>query len=190
MNSYEVHGLRVSSSAVREALAARRHGAAPPRLLGRPYSISGHVVHGRKLGRALGESAGRGDGFRTLNLRFAHPRPAAMGIFVVRVHGLADEPLPGVASLGVRPDGRRRRPRAARNPLPRLARRARAAKGATVNSSAWNCCTNCTTKRATTALPTLAAAIAQDAGRGARLPRRRGRDAARDRVGRRTRDRI
>jgi riboflavin kinase / FMN adenylyltransferase len=64
-------------------------------LLGRPYTISGHAVHGRKLGRELG--------FRTLNLRFGHPRPAAMGIFVVQVHGLGDKPLAGVASLGVRP---------------------------------------------------------------------------------------
>ncbi len=103
MLSYEVHGLRVSSSAVRDALAAgdMAHAAA---LLGRPYTISGHVVHGAKLGRALGETAGgRGDGFRTLNLRFPHPRPAAGGIFVVRVAGLTDAPLPGVASLGVRP---------------------------------------------------------------------------------------
>ncbi|MCO5975970.1 bifunctional riboflavin kinase/FAD synthetase [Ideonella oryzae] len=94
MMSYEVHGLRVSSSAVREALAAgdMRRAAA---LLGRPYSISGHVVHGRKLGRDLG--------FRTLNLRFPSHRPAAQGIFVVRVHGLGPSPLPGVASLGVRP---------------------------------------------------------------------------------------
>ena len=94
MMSYEVHGLRVSSSAVREALAA---GDMPrtAALLGRPYSISGHVVHGAKLGRELG--------FRTLNLRFGHDKPAAMGIFVVRVHGLGPQPLPGVASLGVRP---------------------------------------------------------------------------------------
>ncbi|GKS74390.1 bifunctional riboflavin kinase/FAD synthetase [Acidovorax sp. SUPP950] len=103
MNSYEVHGLRVSSSAVREALAAGRMEDAA-RLLGRPYAISGHVVHGRKLGRELGASReGAGDGFRTLNLRFAHWKPAAGGIFVVRVHGLAAEPLPGVANLGVRP---------------------------------------------------------------------------------------
>lgn len=94
MNSYEVHGLRVSSSAVREALAAgRMHDVA--RLLGRPYRISGHVVHGRKLGRELG--------FRTLNLRFAHWNPAASGIFVVSVHGLQETPLPGVANLGIRP---------------------------------------------------------------------------------------
>ena len=107
MLSYEVHGQRVSSSAVREALAAGdMTGAAA--LLGRPYGISGHVVHGRKLGRALAEGApGRGDGFRTLNLRFsrrAHAwKPAASGIFVVEVHGLDEQPLPGVANLGVRP---------------------------------------------------------------------------------------
>ena len=94
MMSYEVHGLRVSSSAVREALAQGDMGRAA-QLLGRPYAISGRAAHGRKLGRELG--------FRTLNLRFAHPRPAAMGIFVVQVHGLGPAPLPGVASLGVRP---------------------------------------------------------------------------------------
>jgi riboflavin kinase/FMN adenylyltransferase len=97
MLSYEVHGLRVSSSAVREALAVGDMARAAA-LLGRPYSISGHVVHGRKLGRELG--------FRTLNLRFPHARPAAAGIFVVQVHGLTEwqeGPLQGVASLGVRP---------------------------------------------------------------------------------------
>ena len=103
MNSYEVHGLRVSSSAVREALG-RGDMEAVARLLGRPYSISGHVVHGRKLGRELGASApGAGNGFRTLNLRFAHWKPAASGIFAVQVHGLHHTPLPGVANLGVRP---------------------------------------------------------------------------------------
>jgi riboflavin kinase / FMN adenylyltransferase len=103
MMSYEVHGQRVSSSAVREALASgdMAHVQA---LLGRPYAISGHVVHGRKLGRGLGASApGQGDGFRTLNLRFKHWKPAASGIFAVLVHGLHDTPLPGVANLGVRP---------------------------------------------------------------------------------------
>ncbi len=103
MQSYEVHGIRVSSSAVREALAAGNMERAAA-LLGRPYAISGHVVHGRKLGRSLAESApGRGDGFRTLNLRFAHWKPAASGIFAVQVHGLGAQALLGVANLGVRP---------------------------------------------------------------------------------------
>lgn len=94
MMSYEVHGLRVSSSEVRDALAAGDMLRAET-LLGRPYTISGHTVHGRKLGRALG--------FRTLNLCFRHPRPAARGTFVVRVSGLGEEPLPGVGNLGMRP---------------------------------------------------------------------------------------
>ncbi len=103
MNSYEVHGLRVSSSAVREALALGNMSLAAS-LLGRPYAISGHVVHGRKLGRQLGAGRmGAGQGFRTLNLRFAHRKPAAGGIFVVEVHGLAPEALQGVANFGVRP---------------------------------------------------------------------------------------
>jgi riboflavin kinase/FMN adenylyltransferase len=103
MMSYEVHGIRVSSSAVREALAAGDLPRAAS-LLGRPYAISGRVAHGRKLGRALGETAeGAGDGVRTLNLRLPDARPAAMGIFVSRVHGLAPHPLPAVSSLGVRP---------------------------------------------------------------------------------------
>jgi len=101
MNSYEVAdpsqahaSVRVSSSAVREALAQGRMGDAA-QLLGRPYAISGHVVHGRKLGRELK--------CPTLNLRFPHAKPAASGIFVVLVHGLGDKPLQGVANLGIRP---------------------------------------------------------------------------------------
>ena len=94
MNSYEIGNNRVSSSAVRAALAQGDMARAAS-LLGRPYSISGHVVHGRKLGRELG--------FRTLNLRFAHWKPAASGIFAVQVHGLAGYSLAGVANLGIRP---------------------------------------------------------------------------------------
>jgi len=96
MNSYEVHGLRVSSSEVRAALG-RGDMDGVSALLGRLYSVSGHVVHGRKLGRELG--------FKTLNLRFSHWKPAASGIFAVRVDGMTDPgtTLPGVANLGIRP---------------------------------------------------------------------------------------
>ncbi|MEW6560548.1 MAG: bifunctional riboflavin kinase/FAD synthetase [Pseudomonadota bacterium] len=86
--------LRISSSAVREALK-RGDMQMAERLLGRPYAISGHVMHGAKLGRQLG--------FPTLNLRFDRARPALGGIFVARVFGLHDTPLPAVASLGTRP---------------------------------------------------------------------------------------
>ena len=87
-------GTRISSSTVRAALTSGDFIKAK-NLLGRHYFISGHVVHGQKLGRTLG--------FPTLNLRVAHHRPAVQGIFIVQVHGLADRPLPGVASIGVRP---------------------------------------------------------------------------------------
>ncbi len=94
MRSYEVHGTRVSSSGVRDALLAGDM-ARVAEMLGRPYTISGHVIHGAKLGRSLD--------CRTLNVRFGHQKPATSGIFVVRTHGLAEQPLEGVASLGVRP---------------------------------------------------------------------------------------
>lgn len=94
MGTVERNGERISSSAVRAALAAGNFDEAK-HLLGRPYQISGHVVHGQKLGRTLG--------FPTLNLRIAHHKPAVMGIFVVQVHGLSEAPLPAVASMGVRP---------------------------------------------------------------------------------------
>jgi riboflavin kinase/FMN adenylyltransferase len=94
METCAVDGVRVSSTAVREQLAAGDlDGAA--RLLGRPYSISGRVVRGDRLGVQLG--------FPTANVRLEHNRPPVMGIFVVEVQGLAPAPLPGVASLGVRP---------------------------------------------------------------------------------------
>jgi riboflavin kinase/FMN adenylyltransferase len=87
-------GMRISSSSVRNALAAGDF-VHTRELLGHPYAISGHVIHGQKLGRSLG--------FPTLNMRFRHQHPALDGIFVVQVHGLAAQPLPGVASLGARP---------------------------------------------------------------------------------------
>ncbi|GIZ50648.1 bifunctional riboflavin kinase/FAD synthetase [Noviherbaspirillum aridicola] len=87
-------GVRISSSAVRAALAASDFGLAA-QLLGHPYAVSGHVIHGRKLGRTIG--------FPTMNLKIAHKRPALSGVFVVQVHGLAAQPIPGVASMGVRP---------------------------------------------------------------------------------------
>ena len=89
---------RVSSSAIRAALAAGDLTRAE-RLLGHPYFISGHVIHGRRLGRTIG--------FPTANIlphgHAADRRAALSGIFVVRVHGVGDAPRPGVASIGIRP---------------------------------------------------------------------------------------
>lgn len=94
MTSVMLDGERVSSTAVRQALAAGELVRAA-HLLGRPYSISGRVVRGDGVGRKLG--------FPTANVQMRHNRPPLMGIFAVEVSGAAAEVRRGVASLGVRP---------------------------------------------------------------------------------------
>jgi riboflavin kinase / FMN adenylyltransferase len=89
MPDVEFQGQRVSSSAVRAALAAGDLNEGE-RLLGHAYTISGRVAHGAKLGRGLG--------FPTANIVLRRPPPIA-GIFVVEVDNFG----PGVASVGRRP---------------------------------------------------------------------------------------
>ncbi len=80
---------RVSSTRVRQSLAAGNLQEAAL-LLGRPYSISGKVVHGAKRGRQLG--------FPTANVHMRHERPALTGVYAVKLDGRNS-----VANLGVRP---------------------------------------------------------------------------------------
>ena len=95
LTSVAVEGVRVSSTAVRERLAAGDMEGAH-KLLGRPYSISGRIVHGDGFGRKLD--------CPTANVLMKHNRPPVAGIFAVEVQGLdGGKVLPGVASLGVRP---------------------------------------------------------------------------------------
>ncbi|WP_353146247.1 bifunctional riboflavin kinase/FAD synthetase [Pollutimonas bauzanensis] len=88
------HGHRISSSEVRTALAVGNLERAE-HLLGRSYRITGHVIHGQKLGRTIG--------YPTLNVKVPLQCAARSGVYVVRAHGLAAHPINGVASLGVRP---------------------------------------------------------------------------------------
>jgi riboflavin kinase/FMN adenylyltransferase len=94
MGSVTVDGERVSSSAVRQALATGNMARAAL-LLGRPYIIDGQVSHGDKVGRQLG--------FATANIRIRHNPLPMTGVFAVEVGGLGERPLPGVANLGIRP---------------------------------------------------------------------------------------
>jgi riboflavin kinase/FMN adenylyltransferase len=90
----EIDGERVSSSAIRDALAGGSFEIAA-RWLGRPFAIGGHVARGQQLGRKLG--------YPTANVHLG-PRTAPVeGIFAVRVTGVCERPMPGVASLGIRP---------------------------------------------------------------------------------------
>ena len=92
--SVVVDGIRVSSTVVREALGAGDVGRAT-RLLGRPYRMSGRVIRGRRVGRELG--------YATANVDLRRHQSAVMCIFAVRVHGLPEGPVDGVASVGTRP---------------------------------------------------------------------------------------
>lgn len=94
MHSVLHGGVRVSSTAIRAALAGGKVRLARS-YLGRPYSISGRVVHGDATGRKLG--------FPTANLQLKHNQPPLKGIYVVEVHSDGLGVLQGVASLGVRP---------------------------------------------------------------------------------------
>ncbi|HYE35976.1 bifunctional riboflavin kinase/FAD synthetase [Methylocaldum sp.] len=89
-----VDGLRVSSTSIREALAAGNLGEAA-RLLGRPYSVCGRIVHGAKLGRTLG--------FPTANILMRRKNTPVQGVFAVTMTGISEHPLPGVANIGIRP---------------------------------------------------------------------------------------
>ena len=94
MATYAVDGERVSSTRVRGALTAGDLTTAE-RLLGRPYAISGRVMHGDKIGRRIG--------IPTANIALGRNAAPLHGIFVVQVLGVSDDPLPGVASIGTRP---------------------------------------------------------------------------------------
>ena len=94
LSHVHLEGVRISSTVVREALASGNLARAQ-QLLGRPYSISGKVVHGDKVGRTLG--------YPTANIHLPVERPLQFGIYAVKLQGLGETHLPGVASFGIRP---------------------------------------------------------------------------------------
>jgi len=90
----DINGERISSTRIRKYLEAGDiHGA--NELLGDMYQLSGRVRHGDKRGRTIG--------FPTLNMKIPEHLAPARGVYAVRVRGLSDEPLNGVANLGARP---------------------------------------------------------------------------------------
>ncbi len=94
VSSVTASSLRVSSTAIRTALAAGDLATAR-QLLGRPYRMVGRVSRGRQLGRELG--------FPTANMRLHRRVSPVTGIFAVRVHGIGRGPHDAVASVGTRP---------------------------------------------------------------------------------------
>jgi riboflavin kinase/FMN adenylyltransferase len=100
MHTFNVGGVRVSSTRVREALEAGDLAGAE-RLLGRPYRMSGRVAHGDKRGRTIG--------FPTANIFLHRTATPVQGVFAVELFGIEGEPVRGVANVGNRPtvDGTR-----------------------------------------------------------------------------------
>lgn len=94
MSGFSVDKVRVSSTRIRAALQVGDFTLAE-KLLGRPYRMSGRVVHGDKRGRNLG--------FPTTNIPLHRLVTPLSGVFSVMMFGLGGEPLAGVASLGTRP---------------------------------------------------------------------------------------
>lgn len=94
METLAIEGARVSSTRIRDALS-RGDLVDAARCLGRTYAICGRVAHGDKRGRTIG--------FPTLNIDLHRRVSPLRGVFAVRVAGVDDVVLPGVANIGTRP---------------------------------------------------------------------------------------
>ncbi|MBK5956498.1 riboflavin biosynthesis protein RibF, partial [Rhodospirillum rubrum] len=90
----DADGLKLSSSAVREALKAGDMARAAA-ILGRPFAIRGPVIHGDKRGRTIGVP--------TANIDLADYMRPAYGVYAIRARLPDGRLVDGVASLGVRP---------------------------------------------------------------------------------------
>lgn len=90
-------GVRISSTYVRQSLAENNLARAE-NLLGRPYIISGKIVHGDKRGRTIG--------FPTANVLLQRKISPLNGVYAVSVTLTSDPQHPaiyGVANIGTRP---------------------------------------------------------------------------------------
>ena len=94
MNTYLLDADRVSSTRIRQLLT-RGELQVAAQCLGRPYRICGRISHGDKRGRTIG--------FPTLNVNLHRIVSPLRGVYAVRVLGLTQTPLPGVANIGNRP---------------------------------------------------------------------------------------
>lgn len=91
--SFRVENCRISSTAIREALASSNFNLAE-QMLGRPFAISGKVLHGDKRGRTIG--------FPTANVLLKRVKAPVNGVFAVEVK-IKGQRYNGVANIGHRP---------------------------------------------------------------------------------------
>ena len=94
MHTFAIDQNRVSSTRIRNALSSGDLLLAE-KLLGRPYRMSGRVAHGDKRGRKMG--------FPTANIHLHRHKIPLTGVFAVQLFGIDEEPVNGVANIGIRP---------------------------------------------------------------------------------------
>jgi riboflavin kinase/FMN adenylyltransferase len=92
--SYQVEGLRVSSTLIRDALGEGDLAMAE-KLLGCCYSVCGRIAHGDKRGRTIG--------YPTANIQMFRKNTPINGVFAVTMTGIDGREFEGVANVGTRP---------------------------------------------------------------------------------------
>ena len=92
--SFQLGGLRISSTLIRDALVAGDLKRAE-KLLGHCYSVCGRIAHGDKLGRTIG--------YPTANIRMHRKNTPVNGVFAVTMTGIDGLEFEGVANVGTRP---------------------------------------------------------------------------------------
>lgn len=92
--SVALNDQRVSSTLIRHYLS-QGEIVTVNQLLGHAYTLQGSVVRGDQRGRLLG--------FPTANIHLAKLKPILRGVYAVRIKGVAEQTLNGVANLGMRP---------------------------------------------------------------------------------------
>ncbi|WP_305909698.1 bifunctional riboflavin kinase/FAD synthetase [Methylomarinum sp. Ch1-1] len=93
-HSYELNGMRISSTLIRDALGEGNLALAA-KMLGRDYSVCGRVAHGDKRGRTIG--------FPTANIEMFRNNTPIIGVYAVTMTGIDDQEYVGVANVGTRP---------------------------------------------------------------------------------------
>ncbi len=94
IESHLIENQRASSSLIREALINDQLASAD-RMLGRTYTICGHVAHGEKRGRTIG--------FPTANIHLKRAETPLHGVYSVTMHSPKYGDVAGIANLGRRP---------------------------------------------------------------------------------------
>ena len=92
--SFQLSGLRISSTLIRDALDEGDLAQAEI-MLGHRFSVCGRVAHGDKRGRTIG--------YPTANIKMFRKNTPVNGVFAVTMTGIDGLEVEGIANVGTRP---------------------------------------------------------------------------------------